>query len=137
MEMARTKKLYQNDTLSQNGTVSQNGKRSRLVSLIPSRQPISNLSELIVEIKQAEKLSRLSYNELFVLILIADSKGLNLQDIFSLGLFHKVTILSSLNSLNESGQVHKDDTMHYHLTSLGAFTLRSCLPSFTFPLPRF
>lgn len=116
--------------------VSKMNKRSS-IPLTQPRQPISNLSELLIEIKTAEKLSRLNYNELFILVLIADSKGLNLQDIFSLGLFHKVTILSSLNSLSGSGQAHKDEVMHYHLTSLGAYTLRSCLPSFTFPLPRY
>ena len=138
MEMARTKKLYQNDTLSKIGTVSQNGKRSRLVSLIPSKpQPIT-IDYIIIELLTARKTAKLKPIELELLILVHSSKGITIVELDSLKLFsHHITITRALDELIKQGLIIRDNQLLYHGTTTGNYLLRSILPSFTFPLPRF
>ena len=135
--MARTKKLYQNDTLSQIGTVSQNGKRSRLVSLNKRLTSMPSLAELMIEINSATRHHQIKHVELSVLIYVSDQPGLTLTDVESLKLHHPAILVRTFQYLIDKEYIHRDEELRYHLKTAGYNKLKAILPSFTFPLPRY
>ena len=117
--------------------VSKMNKRSS-ISLTKQLTDKPSLSEVLIEVKTAEKLSKLKPLELQLLIMIHEANGVTVNDLDNLKILGNIVfIITCLNNLHGSGYIHRSETLQYYGTSVGNYLLRSILPSFTFPLPRF
>ena len=104
-----------------------------------TKQPATppDILDSVIDFCSALKISKLKRFELTILMITAKVEGVQYIDIEQLNIFRSIDIMTTFVKFIQKGYIVKDEQGKHHLTSLGAFTLRSCLPSFTFPLPRY
>ena len=96
------------------------------------------IDETVIELMTAIKLSKLTPLQLNILILVSCGNGVTVSDLDNMKVIaHSVHILRALNDLTNNGLIHRDEKLIYYANTTGNYLLRSILPSFTFPLPRF
>ena len=112
-------------------------RKGSSVSLTKSVSTPPDVLDSIIDFCSALKISKLKRFELTILMIVAKIEGAQYIDIENLNIFRSIDIMTTFLKFIQKGYIVKDEQGKHHLTSLGAYILRSCLPSFTFPLPRF
>lgn len=112
-------------------------RKGSFVSLTKRLNDQPDVLDSIIDFCSALKISKLKRFELTILMIVAKIEGVQYIDIENLNIFRSIDIMTTFVKFIQKGYIVKDEQGKHHLTSLGAYTLRSCLPSFTFPLPRY